>query len=91
MNKPVGLQQRIAEAEALTADNTGLKLQVAVSYGGRWDVLEAARRLAEQGGVRLNDAPVSDPNRLVGLGDVGADGAIKLSAGRKRHALVRPA
>jgi undecaprenyl diphosphate synthase len=44
----VRLQQRIAEAEALTADNTGLKLQVAVSYGGRWDVLEAARRLAEQ-------------------------------------------
>jgi undecaprenyl diphosphate synthase len=44
----VRLQQRIAAAEALTADNTGLKLQVAVSYGGRWDVLEAARRLAEQ-------------------------------------------
>ncbi len=44
----VRLQQRIAEAEALTAANTGLNLQVAVSYGGRWDVLEAARRLAEQ-------------------------------------------
>jgi undecaprenyl diphosphate synthase len=44
----VRLQQRIAEAEALTANNTGLKLQVAVSYGGRWDLLEAARRLAEQ-------------------------------------------
>ena len=44
----VRLQQRIAEAEALTAGNTGLRLQVAVSYGGRWDVLEAARRLAEQ-------------------------------------------
>ena len=44
----VRLQQRILEAEALTAGNTGLKLQVAVSYGGRWDVLEAARRLAEQ-------------------------------------------
>ena len=44
----VRLQQRIAVAVALTADNTGLKLQVAVSYGGRWDVLEAARRLAEQ-------------------------------------------
>jgi len=44
----VRLQQRIAEAEALTAANTGLKLQVAVSYGGRWDVLEAARRGAAQ-------------------------------------------
>jgi undecaprenyl diphosphate synthase len=42
----VRLQQRIAEAEALTASNGGLRLQVAVSYGGRWDLVEAARRLA---------------------------------------------
>lgn len=42
----VRLQQRIAEAEALTSANPGLKLQVAVSYGGRWDVVEAAKRLA---------------------------------------------
>jgi undecaprenyl diphosphate synthase len=42
----VRLQQRIAEAEALTASNGGLCLQVAVSYGGRWDLVEAARRLA---------------------------------------------
>ena len=42
----VRLQQRIAEAEALTASNGGLRLQIAVSYGGRWDLVEAARRLA---------------------------------------------
>jgi undecaprenyl diphosphate synthase len=54
----VRLQQRIAEAEALTADNDGLKLQVAVSYGGRWDVLEAAKRLAARaasGEIRVAD------------------------------------
>jgi len=54
----VRLQQRIAEAETLTADNDGLKLQVAVSYGGRWDVLEAAKRLAGRaasGEIRAND------------------------------------
>ena len=34
--------------EVLTAANQGLKLQVAVSYGGRWDILQAARRLAAQ-------------------------------------------
>jgi undecaprenyl diphosphate synthase len=54
----VRLQQRIAEAEALTADNDGLKLQVAVSYGGRWDVLEAAKRLAARaasGEIRAAD------------------------------------
>jgi undecaprenyl diphosphate synthase len=42
------LQQRIAAAEARTAGNTRLALQIAVSYGGRWDLLEAARRLAQR-------------------------------------------
>jgi len=42
------LQKRIAETEAITAGNTGLVLQVAANYGGRWDITQAARRLAEQ-------------------------------------------
>ena len=40
------LIERISDAEALTADNTGLRLQVAVAYGGRWDIVEAARNVA---------------------------------------------
>ncbi len=54
----VRLQQRIAEAEARTAANTRLDLQVAVSYGGRWDLVEAARRLAARaasGALRPSD------------------------------------
>lgn len=54
----VRLQQRIAEAEAQTAGNTGLQLQVAVSYGGRWDIVESARRLASEvgrGALRVED------------------------------------
>ncbi len=50
-----------------------------------------ARRLIEQGGIRVNDQPASDPGRAIGLADLGPDAAIKLTAGRKRHALVRPA
>lgn len=42
----VGLQSRIAAAEAETAANTSLALQVAVSYGGRWDIVRAAQKLA---------------------------------------------
>jgi undecaprenyl diphosphate synthase len=42
----VRLQAQIATAEQHTAGNTGLKLQVAVSYGGRWDIVQAARQLA---------------------------------------------
>ena len=44
----VKLQARMAASEALTAENPGLKLQVAVSYGGRWDIVQAARRLAAE-------------------------------------------
>ena len=40
------LIEKIENAEALTADNTGLRLQVAVAYGGRWDIVEAARTVA---------------------------------------------
>jgi undecaprenyl diphosphate synthase len=40
------LVSRMTAAESLTARNNGLKLQVAVSYGGRWDLVQAARALA---------------------------------------------
>ncbi len=49
-----------------------------------------ARRLAAQGGVRLNDAPVTDAAREVTAADL-REGAAKLSAGKKRHVLVRAA
>ncbi|HVN44970.1 MAG TPA: polyprenyl diphosphate synthase [Steroidobacteraceae bacterium] len=42
----VRLQARIAGAEARTAANPGLKLQVAMSYGGRWDIVQAAQKVA---------------------------------------------
>jgi undecaprenyl diphosphate synthase len=47
-NLSVRLQGRIAGAEELTCANTGLKLQVAVSYGGRWDIIQASQRLARE-------------------------------------------
>jgi tyrosyl-tRNA synthetase len=48
-----------------------------------------ARRLIRQGGGRINDRAVGDETRTVTLDDVSAEGLIKLSAGKKRHALVR--
>jgi tyrosyl-tRNA synthetase len=48
-----------------------------------------ARRLIKGGGARLNDAAIADETRSVTLADLNADGELKLSAGRKRHALVR--
>ena len=44
----VRLQARIAAAEERTRANPGLRLQVALSYGGRWDIVQAAQKLAQQ-------------------------------------------
>ena len=45
---PELLQQRIRAAEQLTQDYTGLTLTLAMDYGGRWDIAQAARELARQ-------------------------------------------
>ncbi|TDK36632.1 tyrosine--tRNA ligase [Rhizobium deserti] len=50
-----------------------------------------ARRHVQGGAVRINDQPVSDERRLIGTGDVTSDGLVKLSLGKKKHILVRPA
>jgi undecaprenyl diphosphate synthase len=58
---PVRLQSRMAAAEQRTASNGGLRVQVAVGYGGRWDIVNAARRLAMQcagGALRPADITV---------------------------------
>lgn len=44
---PRKLQNYIRRAETLTTDNTGLNLVIAANYGGRWDVLQAVRRLLQ--------------------------------------------
>ncbi|WP_413993184.1 tyrosine--tRNA ligase [Labrys okinawensis] len=49
-----------------------------------------ARRQVASGGLRVNDVIVTDPKAVLGLGDVTADGVIKLSLGKKRHVLARP-
>jgi tyrosyl-tRNA synthetase len=49
-----------------------------------------ARRLAQGGGLRLNDASVTDGAALIGAADLNADGVLKLAAGKKKIVLVRP-
>ncbi|NET39954.1 MAG: hypothetical protein F6K19_49720 [Cyanothece sp. SIO1E1] len=39
---------------------------------------------------KINDAQVSDERANIGTEAINANGVIKLSAGKKRHALVRP-
>jgi tyrosyl-tRNA synthetase len=47
-----------------------------------------ARRLIKANGARLNDAPIADEMRPVTSADLDDTGVIKLSAGKKRHALI---
>jgi len=69
----VRLQSRMAAGEQLTVANPGLKLQVAVSYGGRWDILQAARKLAAaaaSGALRAEDIDEARFARELALGEV---------------------
>jgi undecaprenyl diphosphate synthase len=52
------LQHSIQQAEHSTATNTGLNLNVAVNYGGHWDIAQAAAKLAED--VRLGKLTAAD-------------------------------
>jgi tyrosyl-tRNA synthetase len=50
-----------------------------------------ARRQIKGGGLRVNDERIEDATATLTLADLNADGAIKLSLGRKKHVLIRPA
>jgi len=50
-----------------------------------------ARKLIKGGGGRLNDKPIASDAAVIKDSDLDADGTLKLSAGRKRHVLVRAA
>ncbi|MCK0527542.1 polyprenyl diphosphate synthase [Anaerobiospirillum sp. NML120449] len=40
------LRKAVAELQQLTASNTAMQLNIAINYGGRWDITQAARSLA---------------------------------------------
>ena len=77
------LARRMHGAEQLTAGNLGLRLIVAMAYGGRWDIVQACRSLAAdaaagtlvaadideaQVGERLALAGIPDPDLLIRTG-----------------------
>ncbi|WP_158970788.1 polyprenyl diphosphate synthase [Paraglaciecola sp. L3A3] len=42
------LIKKVHDAEELTKNNTGLTLNIAANYGGRWDIVNAAKTLADK-------------------------------------------
>jgi tyrosyl-tRNA synthetase len=67
----------------------GLPLAAAAANAGLAASRSEARRLAQGGGLRVNDEVVTDGQRLLTERDLNADGVVKLAAGRKRIVLVK--
>ena len=70
------MQQNLAQAEAATAGNSRMVLNVCFNYGGRWDIAQAAARVAATGqpineeslGRATALAHVPDPDLLIRTG-----------------------
>lgn len=58
------LQSRMAAAEVRTRDNDRLVLIIALAYGGRWDIAQAARRLAQDAAAGRIDPAAIDEEAL---------------------------
>src|SRR5690606_15367286 len=66
------LRRLMDEAETLTAGNRGMTVAVAADYGGRWDIVNAARQLAvevEQGRLTAAELDEARFQQALALGD----------------------
>ncbi len=68
----------------------GAMIAAVVTKAGLTTSNGEARRLAQGGGLRLNDEAIADGARLIEVTDVNADGVLKLAAGKKKIVLVKP-
>ena len=67
------LQDKIAQTVQLTANNTGLQLNIAVNYGGRWDIAQACVKIADKvqrGELRSDQIDAQLINKYVSLADL---------------------
>ena len=92
--------QKIFEEGLLGADLPTILIDTKQLEQGLW-IIEAlkqaefiksngeGRRLINNGGVRLNDLVVVDADRTILISDANSDAVIKLSSGKKRHALLK--
>ena len=81
------LQQSIEKSEELTRDNTGLQLNIAANYGGRWDIVNACRRLAQAvkyGAVAVDDIDEEMFDSSISLSEVPAPDLFVRTGGEQR-------
>ncbi len=86
------LADNLPSVEIPTAEiEAGLGLLSLIVRAGLAASNGEARRHIQGGAVRINDTGISDERAVIGAGEITADGVIKLSLGKKKHILVRPA
>ena len=81
------LQQSIEKSEELTRDNTGLQLNIAANYGGRWDIVNTCRRLAQavkDGAVAVDDIDEEMFDSSISLSEVPAPDLFVRTGGEQR-------
>ncbi len=55
---PIEVQEKLAESMSITQNNTGLTLNLALSYSGRWEIMEAVKEIAgkvQRGEITLDE------------------------------------
>jgi len=81
------LQTQMSIAEEKTAKNDGLKLAIAVNYGGRWDIANAAKKIAEaveQGSLKAKDIDQQLFGEYISLSQVSEPDLFIRTGGEKR-------
>ena len=81
------IQEHIAQAEALTANNDGLTLVVAANYGGQWDIVEAAKKVAKsavEGTIDINQLDAESFGQFINLSEYPAPDLCIRTAGEQR-------
>ena len=66
------LRKRIDKAEALTQNNTGLRLNIAANYGGRWDIANSVKQIYEKvshGEIAIDDVNEDTINNYICMND----------------------
>ena len=87
-----GLSENLPTVDILASElEAGIGLLSLIVRAGLAASNGEARRHVQGGAVRINDQAISDERRMIGSGEVTADGIIKLSLGKKKHILIRPA
>ena len=73
----------VGDLENISATEAGVLTGLCASNG-------EAKRHIKAGALKINDEKTTDGNAKLSASDVNADGVIKISVGKKKHALIKP-